>query len=330
MTSAIHQFTARHQHQLQRQQWLQVDGVAHSRAQLQQRLAAEPAVTYAPSTQVPAPAADATKPQADPVTRLRALILAALTGRDLELGVPEGDEAPSETPAEVELPAGQAPAADAVDPLAGRRLALLTREWEQSQVSLSVALQLGDKAITGGFSVSLSRQEQWTQAVDLAAVSRFLDPLVLNFGGPLALSGQRTDFDLNADGSTDAIARFASDSYALVRDLNGSGRIDDGREVIGALSGNGFAELQTLDEDGNGLITAGDSVWHSLRLWRPGDPGAGISLAARQVQALGVHAVASPFSLTAGSGELLGQIRSTGFFVAGEAIRPAQQVDLAV
>lgn len=344
MSSEIRSFSASQQHCFQRQQWLQVDGVTHSREQLQQltATAADPAVVPAVASEQPGVIQ---QPQADPLTRLRALILASLTGRAIVLDQAEitADHAaagaartpasiPATSSAEAVAPAPPepAPATDVLaEALDGRRLTLLTREREQSQVSLAVSLTLDDRLISGGFSVSLSRRDEWLQSVDLAGVRTFLDPLVLNFNGPLALSTVRTDFDLNADRKADAIARFASDSYALVRDLNGNGRIDDGAEVIGALSGNGFAELQALDDDGNGLITAQDAVWHTLRLWQPGDLGAGLSLAARQVQAVGLAAVSSPFTLRAGA-ELLGQVRSSGFFVAADAIKLAQQVDLAV
>jgi hypothetical protein len=54
----------------------------------------------------------------------------------------------------------------------------------------------------------------------------------------------------------------------LVRDLNGNGLIDNGSELFGTSTQDGFAVLRTLDSNGDGLITSADAVWGSLQVWR--------------------------------------------------------------
>jgi hypothetical protein len=52
-----------------------------------------------------------------------------------------------------------------------------------------------------------------------------------------------------------------------MRDRNGDGAIDHGRELSGATTGDGFAELAAYDEDGNGWIDENDSIYQHLRIW---------------------------------------------------------------
>ena len=61
----------------------------------------------------------------------------------------------------------------------------------------------------------------------------------------------------------------------LVRDLNGDGVINDGGELFGSATGlpdgtkasDGYAALQTLDANGDGVISNADAGWDSLRVW---------------------------------------------------------------
>ncbi len=105
------------------------------------------------------------------------------------------------------------------------------------------------------------------------------DPLVVNFDGTASqLSGQanrRFNFDLNGDGKAESLPQFASGSGYLALDLNRNGRIDSGKELFGPQSGNGFAELALLDNDGNGWIDENDKDYNRLEVWTPAEEGAG-------------------------------------------------------
>jgi hypothetical protein len=81
---------------------------------------------------------------------------------------------------------------------------------------------------------------------------------------------------------------FGAASGFLVFDRNGNGKADNGSELFGVASGNGFADLRRLDEDRNGWIDENDSAWRQLAVWS----GSGFaSLAERQVGALYTGAV---------------------------------------
>ena len=172
-----------------------------------------------------------------------------------------------------------------------------------------------------------------------AAAPNLKDPLVIHFEGPVGdLSGQRFAFDLDADGRTEAMPFVGSGSGFLVLDRNGNGRVDDGRELFGALSGDGFADLAALDEDGNGWIDSGDAAFSQLQVWRMGADGNPTltALADTGVGALGLGHVSTEMGLygrgsAAAAGEQLGQMRRSGLYLMESGqVGLVQHIDLAV
>ncbi len=181
------------------------------------------------------------------------------------------------------------------------------------------------------FDCSLAMQREHTETLSGSASGsyRLHDPLVLDFAGTGAeLTAARVDFDLDADGKVEQIPGLGEGCGYLVFDRNGNGRADDGSELFGVASGNGFADLAKLDSDGNGWIDEADPAFRQLGLAN-GERYA--TLADRGVGALATAAVHAPFSLKTGENELLGQIRAAGIYLreSGE-VGFMQQVDLAV
>ena len=181
------------------------------------------------------------------------------------------------------------------------------------------------------FDCSLAMQREYTQTLSGSASGtyRLHDPLVIDFAGTGAeLTENRVDFDLDADGKVERIPGLGEGCGYLVFDRNGNGRADDGSELFGVASGNGFADLAKLDSDGNGWIDEADPVFRQLGVAN-GERYA--SLSERGIGALATAAVHAPFSLKTGDNELLGQIRAAGVYLreSGE-VGFMQQVDLAV
>ena len=211
------------------------------------------------------------------------------------------------------------------------------QEWrgESLSVTASGTVNTADgRTIQYGLSLEMLSMQYSSANVSVRAGAALKDPLVLNLdGGPVRLDGtKRVDFDLDADGKRDSMASLASGSAFLALDRNGNGRIDDGRELFGALSGDGFADLSTYDEDGNGFIDEGDSIFEQLRLWRPDAQGKGelVDLLTAGVGAIGLARAYGDFDLIAQQ-QLEGRVRSTGFFLFenGQA-GSVQQIDLAI
>ena len=105
------------------------------------------------------------------------------------------------------------------------------------------------------------------------------DPLVLDLDGDgleLSAASGNTLFDHNADGIKTGTGWARPDDGFLVRDLNGNGSIDSGRELFGVdtvksngqLATQGFDALADLDSNGDGQITSADAAWGQLQVWR--------------------------------------------------------------
>jgi hypothetical protein len=163
--------------------------------------------------------------------------------------------------------------------------------------------------------------------------AKLKDPLVIHFDGPVGeLRHMAFRFDLDADGTPDRIPFVGTGSGFLALDANGNGQIDDGRELFGTQSGDGFADLAKLDADGNGWIDQADPAFAQLSVWRMDAAGHTRlqSLESLNVGALYLGRVASDMALRdTGGGQQLGQLRSTGLYLttAGQA-GALQQIDL--
>jgi len=331
--------TAFNQHSVRRQQLVPLDlgasGVNSSAAKPIDR-SPVPAVPVADlpgerQQQAPSPLQGSTLP---PTLRLMKLIIEGMLGKQIEThfasgNVQGGEHGVSHAALTVSIPEGESP------PVDGAALTYRLRSHESEKATLNIQAELtldNGRRVSVNLEQSMSRQLDLDVTLSAEQAAKFIDPLVLNFSGPVSLSDRRAEFDVDADGRTDSIAMFASNSAYLALDKNGDGQINDGRELFGALSGDGFADLAQYDDDGNGFIDAGDAVFSQLKLYTPGGPGGGSlrSLDSAGVEAIYTGSMNSPFSLTSASGEVLGQVRSTGFHVGSYGANTAQQIDLAV
>jgi hypothetical protein len=176
--------------------------------------------------------------------------------------------------------------------------------------------------------------EESNVSIRLGDARQMKDPLVLNFEGTAAqLTSQRFAFDLDADGQTDSINFVAGGSGFLALDRNEDGSINDGSELFGAKSGDGFAELATFDADKNGWIDENDAVYEQLRVWTKDSTGNDqlATLKQANVGAISLARVATPFDIKDTTNSLQGQIRSSGIFLQEDGgMGTVQQIDLTV
>ena len=182
-----------------------------------------------------------------------------------------------------------------------------------------------------GFALNYQKLQLSERLTSSAALK---DPLVLNLEGLVpGFSSARFEFDLDADGSSESLTQLANNSAFLALDRNGNGQIDDGNELFGARSGNGFAELAALDDDGNGILDDADSGFASLRLYR--SDTALLTLGDQKIGAIFLNAAATPFMHLGGDqgaqGESPAVLRQTGIYLTehGKA-GTLQQIDLRV
>jgi len=187
------------------------------------------------------------------------------------------------------------------------------------------------RSISFSAGLMMQRYERTETSVSFDATNapKRTDPLVLNLStDQVRLTGSSVAFDLNSDGSKEKLAVLTSGSAYLVLDRNHNGKIDNGSELFGPASGNGFSDLSQLDSDHNGWIDENDAAYSQLAVWNPG--GTMKSLADAGVGAIALQNRATPYTLKEG-GKELADVRATGIFLteSGEA-KTIQQVDMVV
>lgn len=266
-------------------------------------------------------------------------LIALMTG--VRVRVYTGPETPAEAPTPPRRPA-QAQA----DPPPGRQRAgfglvyeqrEVIEETERTQFSAQGVVRTADGREIR-FTLQLDMQRSYRQESSFSlrlGDATAIDPLVINFDGTAAqLQDQRFAFDLNGDGETENVPLLAGNRGYLALDTNQNALIDNGLELFGPGTGNGFAELAQHDSDGNGWIDEADPVYQQLRVWTPSADGTG---RLQTLAELGVGAVqtaasaATPFALRAADNTPLGAVRSTSVYLREDGgVGTVQQIDLSV
>ncbi len=275
----------------------------------------------------------------EPRLKLLKQLIEALTGRLLQ-SFDAADLQMAENGAEIAPGSGALAAPDAATAPAPGGMRIRTLHEYAEQESLSFRAQGRIETADGQrieFAVELQMQRSFVERsqseISWGAVPRLKDPLVINFDGKAAqLSAERYAFDLNADGKDEMIPGLAPGRAFLVLDRNGNGRVDDGSELLGALSGQAYADLAKLDADGNGFVDGGDLSFAQLGLWRPGTlENRFDSMEEHGIAALASSNIASDFKLTDPDGKQTGQLRASSIFVtdAGQ-VGTTQQLDLVI
>lgn len=207
-------------------------------------------------------------------------------------------------------------------------------EFESTTFEAKGVIKTADgKEISFDLGLIMEREHFEETSVSLRAGDAVKkDPLVINFNGTAAeLSDLRFSFDIDADGTADQIATLGDGSGYLALDRNGDGVVNDGSELFGPTTGQGFAELAAFDDDGNGWIDEGDAVFSRLATWSGGSDGTLTSLKDSGVGAISLGNVTTPFDLKGTDNALLGSVRTTGIYVKENgAVGTVQQIDLAV
>lgn len=209
-------------------------------------------------------------------------------------------------------------------------------EAEQTSFTAQGQVKTADgRQIDFNFQLNLQRShtEQSTATLQIGG-PKVKDPLILNLEGSSAqLSDATFSFDLNADGQAENISFATGGSAFLALDKNGDGSINDGSELFGPGSGNGFADLAAYDLDQNQVIDENDAVFSQLRLYSKDAAGQDqlATLAAKDVGAILLPNAETPFEIKDAQNRLQGQLRASGVYLRESGgVGSVQQVDLRV
>lgn len=166
------------------------------------------------------------------------------------------------------------------------------------------------------FSMTQSFVEYTNVKIDYKKVM-MIDPLVINLSGNAAeVSDQKFEFDIDADGELDNISMLGELCGFLALDKNGDGKINDGNELFGTKTGDGFAELAVFDLDKNGWIDENDEIFNRLRIWKKDENGNDklVGLGVQGIGAIYLGNVSTAHELRGQYGAN-GQLQKTGIYL---------------
>lgn len=187
------------------------------------------------------------------------------------------------------------------------------------------------------FNISVEMSRSFTQMAEERidyGQPRLCDPLVINLNTNIAsVADQKFFFDIDADGEKEEISQLHKNSGYLALDKNEDGIVNDGSELFGTTSGNGFKDLLSYDEDGNGWIDEADSIFSKLKIWIMDENGESrlLDLKNSGVGAIYLGHEDTEFSLKNSANETNAVIQKTGLFLYENGMSgTVQQMDLAV
>lgn len=182
----------------------------------------------------------------------------------------------------------------------------------ERKLSLSVGIHQS-------FVQNLQTSTQSTQAQNAQnSDKKVIDPLVIDYAGSgTELSDTKMQFDLDSDGMPNQISTLKEGSGFLALDKNNDGIINNGNELFGTKSGDGFKDLSIYDSNSDGKIDKEDPIYDKLRIWTPNENGEGqlIGLGEKGIGTIYLNAQESREMMRGKKGDLLGIKQKTADFL---------------
>ena len=211
-------------------------------------------------------------------------------------------------------------------------------EYENTTFASQGTIQTADgRSLNFNVEVQLGRSlSQKINTLSAESYTRILtDPLVINMDSNItSVSDMKFKFDIDSDGKEDEISFASKGSGFLALDKNEDGKINDGSELFGTKSGDGFSDLAEYDEDHNGWIDENDSIFSKLKVWTKDENGNDklLNLKEADVGAIYLGNADTEFSYKDIAGETNGVLRKTGIYLkeSSGAAGIVAHVDLAL
>jgi len=140
-------------------------------------------------------------------------------------------------------------------------------EEKQSQflaMEANITLENGDTldiSLSIKFEQNFSEEKQWMTKND----EIFNDPLLISLNNDNPITNSFFDFNVNA--SQKQLLYTNENSGYLVFDENNNNTVDDGSELFGPKTNDGYQELSGFDDDKNGWLDDADKIFKQLKLW---------------------------------------------------------------
>ena len=187
------------------------------------------------------------------------------------------------------------------------------------------------------FNVAFSMSRACSACINTMEVSNYIltDPLVINLNTEMTeISDQKFFFDIDSDGKEEEISELGKGSGFLALDKNEDGKINDGSELFGTKSGDGFKDLATYDDDKNGWIDENDEIFSKLKVWMKDEKGEDIllDLGKADIGAIYLGNANTQYSFKDDSLNTQAVLRKTGVYLKESTgkVGTVSHVDLAV
>lgn len=196
------------------------------------------------------------------------------------------------------------------------------------EISISGKM-IGSDGIEKSLDLSISVSQSFMQNLQVSSSNatknipqgvnkKVIDPLVIDYeGSGTELSDTKMRFDLDSDGTPDQISTLKKGSGFLALDKNGDGKINDGSELFGTQSGDGFKDLSIYDSNNDGKIDKDDPIYDKLRIWTPDANGEGqlVGLGEKGIGVIYLNAQESQEMMRGENGDLLGIKQKTADYL---------------
>ncbi len=211
-------------------------------------------------------------------------------------------------------------------------------EYENTTFASTGEVQTSDGRSLS-FNVEVAFGRSLVQKIDTLkdeTYTRILtDPLVINMDTNLtSISDQKFKFDIDSDGDEEEISFTGKGSGFLALDKNEDGKINDGSELFGTKSGDGFKDLSEYDEDKNGWIDENDAIFNKLKVWTKDEEGNDklLNLKEADVGAIYLGNINTEFSYKDVMGNTDAVLRKSGIYLKEStgAAGTVAHVDLAL
>lgn len=188
------------------------------------------------------------------------------------------------------------------------------------------------RQIDFNFEMNLAREFFHESSVEYRENGYYLiDPLIINFDASLPqLAETYFSFDLDVDGTQDLLPSLAPGSGLLSFDKNHDGIINDGSELFGPATGDGFGELSQYDQDQNFWIDENDEIFDELTIWENDENG---EMHLTKIKDAGIGAIylvdtETPFDIRDENNHLQARIKSSGIALNEDGgVSSIQEID---
>lgn len=194
---------------------------------------------------------------------------------------------------------------------------------DKVEYSSKAIIKTKDKDIEIDLNIAYSKEfyEKHEEKIEFSEL-KYIDPIVIQYDKKSNsldfLEDELTfTFDLDLDGEKDEISKLKEGNGFLALDKNSNGIIDDGSELFGPNTNDGFEELREFDDDKNGWIDENDTIFNNLRVWTKDKDGKDklFALGDSEIGAIYLKDNSTEIDINKSVKESLAHLKSTSFFV---------------